>query len=152
MTVLRHPIERVLSSYRMFRNIFLDDPDWTMKAWLLHSPVPPRRHQLNQSEDSEKTIDLPSSMQPTMAPTVPRTLRTDGHEENYMTKWFCGIWSGANSPPVNHECYLRAIENLNHFDFVFLTDSLEIDLPVAGRLLGLNVSKGTEKVRDYLSH
>jgi hypothetical protein len=49
MTVLRHPIERVISSYRMIRNTFLNEPDWNMKDWLLHSHMLP----LNQTPPSQ---------------------------------------------------------------------------------------------------
>ena len=40
LTVLRHPIERVLSSYRMKVALYADQAMyWNMKAWLSGTPV-----------------------------------------------------------------------------------------------------------------
>lgn len=172
MTVLRHPIERVVSSYRMIRSTFLNEPDWNMKAWLLHSAMPPlnQTHVSNsnsrrrlwttkkvtgpakpfpQDPIGDGTTQLPNSV-PTPRPRLPRVrsplpriLPTDDLDENYMTKWFCGKWSRF---PATEECYRRALANLNKFDFVFLTESLSSDLPLTAKLLKLNTSQSFDHV------
>jgi hypothetical protein len=176
MTVLRHPIERVLSSYRMIRNTFLHEQDWTMKDWLLHTamssppqeqssgrklikqghtksaPFPrdgvfnPRKHHTQANSSFPPPNQKNFSSLPKLPPKV-RVLPTDKLDENYMTKWLCGMWSAS---PATEECYERAFSNLNKFDFVFLTQSLSSDLPIAARLLGLNTSEETEHVSSLL--
>ncbi len=39
LTVLRHPIERVISSYRMTRNTYPKEDDWNLKDWLLQTKM-----------------------------------------------------------------------------------------------------------------
>ena len=168
LTVLRHPIERVVSSYRMIRSTFLNEPDWNMKAWLLHTAMPPlnRTNVTNsrmlwtskkvtgpakpfpQKPIGDGTTRFPNSVPPPpRLPRIrsppPRTLPTDDLDENYMTKWFCGKWSRF---PATEECYRRALANLNKFDFVFLTESLSSDLPLTAKLLKLNTSQSFEHV------
>jgi hypothetical protein len=178
MTMLRHPIERVISSYRMIRNTFLNEPDWNMKAWLLHSAMPrlnqtataaqsfqPKSRRLGISKriigspkplphkpqaPNSVAVDSPISRPTRTRSPPPRILPTDGLDENYMTKWLCGRWSQFHSSPATEECYLGALANLNKFDFVFLTESLSSDLPLTAKLLGLNVTKSSEHV-SFLS-
>lgn len=180
MTVLRHPIERVISSYRMIRNTYLNEDDWTIKSWLLHKPMPPiQKHYLSTSRHLwiNKTHQRPHSLvnlkkkgnnqnsyrsyiptlspsskptnqptiqptsYPTTKPTSPRFLPTYGLDENYMTKWLCGLWYQNNIPFATQECYERAIENINKFHFVFITQYLSIDLPNVAKELGLNLTE-----------
>lgn len=78
-----------------------------------------------------------------------RTLPTDGLDENYMTKWFCGKWF---LTPTTEECYNQAISNLNKIDIVFLTNTLSRDLPYVAEMLGLNKSEqvGVVSLHEFI--
>ncbi len=64
-----------------------------------------------------------------------------------MTKWLCGTWFQRNAPPVTEECFQRAVDNLNRFNFVFLSQFLSTDLPLSARLLGVKATEDFESVR-----
>jgi hypothetical protein len=173
----------------MIRNSFLNELDWNMKDWLLHTPMPPTQTPMPQTQNTRRKLPKTGNRpvfprnnstrsntwtkkqpHPPPKPTTPpkqtspanhlppfgqlispnvRYLPTDGLDENYMTKWLCGVWSRSLA---TEECYERALSNLNKIDFVFLTKSLFSDLPIAATLLGLNLTKNAEQVRFHLSH
>jgi len=127
ITMLRQPIERVVSSYRMARNLYKNDPNWNMKKWLTHESIPRTLHQTSKASHNVAKSSA----------TKTYTLPTLGLDENYMTKWFCGMWKPTpNLPKATEECYTRARIHLDHFDYVFITERLAEDLPLVASYLG----------------
>lgn len=131
MTALRHPITRVVSSYHMMRSKATNGHLWTLRDWIYR----------NISEVSLGVYENPSPE------------RISGElDQNYMTKWLCGIWRPGVHLHATQNHLIQAKSALSSMKYILLTSNLHSDLPALARKLQLtNVSTApveSHNVRD----
>lgn len=162
LTVLRHPIERVLSSYRMKVALYADQAMyWNMKAWLSGTPVrisknatSTNMNHLNQNKLRADYLYLKtSSLEEVTDMTslgfsficVHQFLSKYWiHWQNYMVKWFSGKWNPTSTFRATRSDLDRAKRNIDKFDYVVFTDRLHLELPVIAALF--NYTKAPKSV------